>query len=132
MSEPEAITVALVVHHERAQAVELAREAVAWLEQRGHDVCLPVEDAEAIGRPERGAGPEELGKRAGVVVAVGGDGTMLRAVALVANHEVPVMGVNVGQLGYLTEVEPAHWTEALERVLAGDPKARDAASGGAL
>jgi NAD+ kinase len=77
-------------------------------------------DADAVGRPELGVGADDLAKRAGVVVAVGGDGTMLRAVSLVAGHEVPVMGVNVGQLGYLTEVEPTHWTEALDRVLVGD------------
>jgi NAD+ kinase len=55
-----------------------------------------------------------------VAVSLGGDGTMLRTVALVAVGEVPVIGVNFGQLGYLTDVEPTGLRGALERFLAGD------------
>lgn len=55
-----------------------------------------------------------------LVVSLGGDGNMLRAVALVAECDVPILGVNFGQLGYLTAVEPAEVHGAIERVLAGD------------
>ena len=54
-----------------------------------------------------------------LAVSLGGDGTMLRTVDLVAAEGVPVMGVNVGQLGYLTEVEPPGLRMALKRFLAG-------------
>ncbi|MGZ8734972.1 MAG: NAD(+)/NADH kinase, partial [Acidimicrobiia bacterium] len=52
--------------------------------------------------------------------SLGGDGTMLRSVDLVAANDVPVLGINVGQLGYLTEVEPVDLDLALERVITGD------------
>jgi NAD+ kinase len=52
-------------------------------------------------------------------VSLGGDGTMLRAVDLVCGAGVPVLGVNVGHLGYLTEVDPEDLRPALERFLAG-------------
>ena len=55
-----------------------------------------------------------------LVISLGGDGTMLRAVDLAYEAGVPVLGVNVGQMGYLTEVEPADFDDALERLLAGD------------
>ena len=55
-----------------------------------------------------------------VAVSLGGDGTMLRTVALVAEADVPVIGVNFGQLGYLTDVEPEGARAALERFLAGE------------
>jgi NAD+ kinase len=55
-----------------------------------------------------------------VVISLGGDGTMLRAVDLAYEAGVPVVGVNVGQLGYLTEVEPQDFDRALDRLLAGD------------
>jgi len=55
-----------------------------------------------------------------VVVSLGGDGTMLRTVDIVYGEGVPVLGVNVGEMGYLAEVEPAGLDEALERLLAGD------------
>ena len=55
-----------------------------------------------------------------MAVSLGGDGTMLRTVEMVAPFGVPVIGVNVGHLGYLTEVEPVGLYDALERFLAGD------------
>jgi NAD+ kinase len=57
-----------------------------------------------------------------LAVSLGGDGTMLRTVDLVAEHGVPVLGVNVGQLGYLTEVEPGDLRTSLDRFLAGSYK----------
>ncbi len=110
---------ALVLHHDRGQARELAAEALAWLESQGHNVRLPTSDAEVLGRADLGQGEERFADDLEVAVAMGGDGTMLRAVHLVADHDVPVLGINVGQLGYLTETDPSDWRPALERFLAG-------------
>ena len=55
-----------------------------------------------------------------LLVALGGDGTMLRAGRMAAPLGLPVLGINLGHLGFLTEVQPAEWPEALARVLAGD------------
>jgi NAD+ kinase len=52
-------------------------------------------------------------------VSLGGDGNMLRAIALVAEHDVPILGVNFGQLGYLTAVEPSEVHSAIDQVVAG-------------
>jgi NAD+ kinase len=112
-------TFGLVVHGERDQAGTLAAEIAAWLLARGHQVVLPDEDAERTGL-ERGVPADAFGAAVDVVVSLGGDGTMLRSVDLVAAHDVPVIGVNVGQLGYLTEVDPDEWEAALTRWLAGD------------
>ena len=113
-------TFVFVVHTRRPRALELAGEAAAWLADRGHAVVLPKEDAEAVGLPDRGREPQELAEGAAVTVALGGDGTILRAVRLVSPGGVPVLGINLGRLGYLTEVEAGRLTWALERFLAGD------------
>ena len=63
-------------------------------------------------------------KSAEVVLSLGGDGTMLRAVHLLDGAAVPVIGVNVGLLGYLAEVEPADMLQALERFFAGNVQRR--------
>jgi NAD+ kinase len=113
-------TVGIVVHHERAEAVDVARAAVAWLEQRGHAVRLPKPDGELLGRGEIGVDAEAFGPGLDLAVSVGGDGTMLRTVELAARHDVPVFGVNMGRLGYLTEAEPTDLSRALERWERGD------------
>lgn len=111
--------VALIVHRERPAAIEGARRAVAWLDARGHEVWMSAEDAGAVGLavPAGGNGTAE---DAELAVALGGDGTILRAVGLVARYGVPLLGVNLGRLGFLTDVEPGALDEALDKVMAGD------------
>jgi NAD+ kinase len=113
--------VALLVHHERPEAAEVATSLHQRLADGGHQVRIPPEDARVVGLP--GLATAEAALADGgldLAVAIGGDGTILRTVSLVAAHGVPVLGVNVGQLGYLTEVEPPDAVSALDRVLAGD------------
>jgi NAD+ kinase len=111
---------ALVVHPDRPHAAELARQTTDWLVRAGHEVRLTRDDAAAAGRPDLGRPDAEVLAGLDLAVSLGGDGTMLRAVDLVARAEVPVIGVNLGQLAYLSEVEPAGVRPALERFLAGD------------
>lgn len=101
--------IALLPHPARPAAADLADDAAAWLAERGHDVRRPDGDLDGLD----------------LAVSLGGDGTMLYAVQLVCGDGVPVLGVNVGNLGYLTTVEPAHLIHALERFLAGDYKVED-------
>lgn len=101
------------------RSVSLARETLDWLEDRGHEVRLLTEDATRLERPDLGVPPEELAVGADLVVSLGGDGTMLLAAHLAVKEEVPVLGVNLGTLGYLTEVEPSGIRMALKRFLAG-------------
>jgi NAD+ kinase len=113
-------TIAMLLHHERREAHTLAAEAVDWLAERHHEVRLPKEDAALIDRPELGVEEESLAEGCDLAVSLGGDGTMLRTVDLVAPEGVPVLGVNVGQLGYMTEVEPSELFTALDRVFKGE------------
>jgi NAD+ kinase len=112
-------TVGLVCHGLRAQAIELARATGAWLTERGHGVRLPEEDAKATGLTQWAVAADAFASGLDLAVSLGGDGTMLRTVDMVCDAEVPVLGVNVGHLGYLTEVEPEGLFEALERFFAG-------------
>jgi len=105
--------VLLVAHHERPDAAALAAEAAAWLEARGHAAWMTPDDAAACSLG--GLAGDPLMRRADLVVSLGGDGTVLRAVQLAAADDAPVLGVNVGLLGYLTEVEPSALTTCLER-----------------
>jgi NAD+ kinase len=111
--------VLVVVHQHRAEALRLADESVDWLGGEGHSVALPVEDAALVGRPELGVA-SPASQRFDLAVSLGGDGTMLRTVSLVASQDVPVLGVHVGQLGYLVEVEPIAYRKAVCAFFAGE------------
>jgi NAD+ kinase len=111
--------VGIIIHPERDLAAELAWDAASWLTDRGHEVRLPVKDAGGVGLSELGCPESMFARGLDVVVSLGGDGTMLRSVDLVAKEGIPIIGVNVGQLGYLTEVEPQGLRMALKRFLAG-------------
>ncbi len=113
-------SVGLVLHHERGAAADLAGATVEWLLSDGHAVRLPPADAALVGHPELAAPEDSLGAGLDVAVSFGGDGTMLRTVDLVSGSGVPILGVHFGQLGYLTDVEPADARRALERFLRGE------------
>jgi len=111
--------VVITAHHERFEATALADVAARWLADRGHHAWMLPADAKAVGLPDLADDTAPIAD-ADLLVSLGGDGTMLRSVDLAAAAGVPVLGVNVGLLGYLTEVEPAQMTSALERFFAGD------------
>jgi NAD+ kinase len=112
--------VGIVLHRERSQAAQLAAETAGRLLSAGHQVRLPQADAEVAGLGMHGCDESALAEGLDVAVSLGGDGTMLRTVDLVSGAGVPVLGVNVGQLGYLTDIEPADMGTALDRFLAGE------------
>jgi NAD+ kinase len=112
--------VAFVVHPDRPEASDAAAAAEKWLSARGHRT-VAVPDAEhdettagAVTELPADAPPLDL------AVSLGGDGTMLRTIAAAAPSGVPVLGVNLGRLGYLTQVEPPGLEAALARFLDGD------------
>ena len=110
-------SVLLVAHHDRLEAAALARVAAAWLQHHGHDVWMLPDDALPLGLHDLES--TRAASTADLAVSLGGDGTMLRTVKLVGSANVPIIGVNVGLMGYLTEVEPEALSHALERWFAG-------------
>ena len=109
--------VGFVPHPDRRRAIDLAEESARWLEQAGHRARILI--GPAGGEGPSPAGPD-LVEDLDLAVSLGGDGTMLRTVDLVARFGVPVLGVNVGHLGYLSGIGPAELRDALSRFLAGD------------
>jgi NAD+ kinase len=122
------VAVAFVVNPDRPEAAEIAVRAREWLTARGHTVQSVENDThqspEEGEEPVIGRCPGELplldGARVDLAVSLGGDGTMLRTVAATASRGIPVLGVNLGRLGYLSEVDPPALESALERFIAGD------------
>jgi NAD+ kinase len=114
--------VALVAHHERSTAREHALRALQWCRERDLPFWMTSDDAAALQLDEH-ASARPIAE-ASLVLSLGGDGTMLRSVRLLEGAAVPLLGVNLGSLGYLTEVEPDRLTEALDRFAVGEHEGR--------
>ena len=106
-------SIAIAVHPQNEQAYTLAEEIGASLETQGKKVLLGRMDETSL-RAGVNSGKQDL------LIALGGDGTMLRAGHISAPSKVPILGINLGRYGFLTEIQRDEWSGALERVLAGD------------
>jgi NAD+ kinase len=107
------IRVVIMAHHERADSRKLADSTAGWLHDRGHEAWMLPDDATTVGLDHLAA--EREAAEADLVLCLGGDGTMLRAVHLLDGAPVPLLGANLGRLGYLTEIEADTITDALTR-----------------
>lgn len=106
-------SLAIATHPTMEGADETAEQLAAYLSQRHLNVAhASLYDEGLRERVERGEFE--------VLIALGGDGTMLRAGHLCAPVEVPVLGINLGRLGFLMEVKRDDWRSAIDRVLEAD------------
>lgn len=90
------------------------------LRERGLKVLLDEATAELV--PGHGldtAERSEIGRQCDLAIVIGGDGTLLNAARSLANHEVPLLGVNLGRLGFLADISPDQMVERLDEILAG-------------
>jgi NAD+ kinase len=114
-------TMLLVAHTARASAINVARQLSERLSRAGVAVrVLEAEQAalgcgDAIGVPSDAEGQEfEL------LIALGGDGTLLRAAELARRSRTPLLGVNLGHVGFLAEADPVNLDVTTERILSGE------------
>jgi len=112
------LKVGVVSRRDLPEALAVSRAVVDHLVSRGVDVRMETEVALALDMPERDTDLGEM--NVDFIVTVGGDGTILRAAMLMRNPETPMLGVNLGKRGFLTEVPPDDVGQALDRVLDGD------------
>lgn len=110
--------VGFILKPDKTEAGVLLEELVPWLREQGHVPVVPTEDQIAPAGTE--IVPEaDLGDAIDLAVVLGGDGTMLRASRLVADQGKPVLGINLGQLGFLAMFSPAEAKTAIAAALAG-------------
>jgi NAD+ kinase len=108
----------------KTEATKLFCKMADWLIQQGVSVVLVDEAARIAGRPELG-GTEQDVVGADVLVVLGGDGTMLHWARIAGSHGTPMLGVNFGTYGFITEIQPQDALEAVRRMLCGDYEISD-------
>lgn len=101
----------------RPEPVEILKEFLPWLRNKGYEVFLDIETAGLLNM--EGYSRSQIPSLADVIIVLGGDGTMLGIARLVGDRGVPILGVNLGGLGFITEVNRDEIFEAVEKVLAG-------------
>ena len=109
----------LIVHLGKDIAISTANDLAKTLPGRGVQVFLDPETADYLDLPEASFGDQDLAGKLDVVVVLGGDGALLNAARRLAGTSLPILGVNVGHLGFLTEVELKGMGNALDRILSG-------------
>jgi NAD+ kinase len=110
---------ALVGRFTDPRVAESARVALAHLVERGVTVRVDCAAPLAVSSAVSAVATAELSPGADLMIAVGGDGTLLYAAGLVARHGVPLLGINRGRLGFLTDVMPQDIATCLDAALAG-------------
>jgi NAD+ kinase len=95
--------IAFMVNRGKPLATRLVPDLVRWLRAAGHVPLLSTGTAKLLRVRAECSPAAKLAEKADLVVACGGDGTLLRAARLVGSQDVPIMGVNLGGLGFLTE-----------------------------
>ncbi|HYM74660.1 MAG TPA: NAD(+)/NADH kinase [Candidatus Dormibacteraeota bacterium] len=112
-------TAAIISRPDRAEVAQIVPGLLRWLNEHGYKVVTDLETSkygmgqESIPRSEMGSRPLDL------VIVLGGDGTLLSAARATAAVDVPLLGVNLGSLGFLTEVPPQSLYTMLDAIAAG-------------
>ena len=113
--------VALVGKYQAQGIRALLEEIAQFLVREGLSVSLERQTAQSTGITAYAAlAPEELGRQCDLAVVLGGDGTMLGIARQLARHGTPLIGINQGRLGFITDIPVDEFAQALAPMIAGD------------
>jgi len=120
-SKPHAFKTVAIIGKYMAAGIEQSLSDIAeFLAKTGHTVVLETESAQNLSLPGVAAmTPAEIGQHAGVAIVVGGDGTMLGIARQLAAYNVPLIGINQGRLGFMTDISQEGMIQVLAEMLSG-------------
>jgi len=110
-------TIAIIPKRSKPEALVLAEQVASWLIERGRAV---ISEEGVFVRGTAVVSAAKLAELADLIVVLGGDGTLLHASRLCVGREVPILGVNMGTLGFMAEVPQEQVFQALDRALSGN------------
>ena len=120
MSQREIRTIGIVAKPHKAEAREVLRQLIPWLRERDRTILLDQDTAALTEMPEAGVPKADLPARVDFLIVLGGDGTLLSVARLVGGRDVPILGVNLGGLGFLTEITLEELFPLLGDILGGE------------
>ncbi|WP_201769233.1 NAD(+)/NADH kinase [Fervidicella metallireducens] len=114
------VCVGIIVNMTKDIKLEITSKIINWLEQRNCEVLLTEIVSQQLNKPDSGYAPLDIYKKADFVIVLGGDGTLLGAARQCLWLETPILGVNMGNLGFITEAEVKDVYTCLDNILRGD------------
>jgi len=111
--------IGLIINIKRPDVFRVAREVISFLTKNGeHRLVMDMEAATAMSYEKLGVDSIEM-QRVDLILAMGGDGTLLHTVRMIEGKSIPILGINLGSLGFLTEVTEEGLYSALTNILLG-------------
>ena len=107
----------------RTEPAEILKDFLPWLNNKGLEVFLDTETASLL--KMKGYPRSEMPSLVDMIIVLGGDGTMLNVARLVCERGVPILGVNLGGLGFITEVQKEEVCNAMDKTLSGEYSIED-------
>ncbi|MGB2803324.1 MAG: NAD(+)/NADH kinase [Candidatus Zixiibacteriota bacterium] len=98
----------------------VVEEIIEWADKNGFDFFICEELTPLVGQEEKSLSRAELGKESDVLISLGGDGTMLASARAVGQRQTPILGINLGGVGFLTEINSNDLCNALNKLKRGD------------
>ncbi len=111
--------VGLILKRQDVRVRSVVGEVIPWLKSRGVEVFLDRVSGEQCPGVANVVAAEELASKVDIAIVLGGDGTLLHAARLLGANGVPILGINLGSLGFLTEVKLDEMYAAFEKLLSG-------------
>lgn len=117
--------VGIIVNTSKDRDLKVTSSITKWLEEKSCEVIVSKIIADELKRPELGYSQTEMYKQCDFVIVLGGDGTLLGAARQILWLQTPILGINMGHLGFITEVEKNDIYICLEKILNKQYKLED-------
>lgn len=114
------LTVGLFPNTNKQTVVTVLNRMIQYFQERGVRVLLPKDAAGKVGYPDLGCSQQNILKDISVGITVGGDGTLLNTAREIASAGIPICGINMGKLGFLTEIELPDLILSLDKLINGE------------
>ena len=111
--------IGFIVNMKKESAPQIAKQVINWLIENDMEVYLTDKTANALSFSNHGVKPEDLFSMSDCILVLGGDGTLLNVARIIAGKNIPLLGINLGQLGFLTELEVDKIIYGLEELKMG-------------
>jgi NAD+ kinase len=113
-------TIGIMANQTKPTALSVAKKLIDLIERKGATVCLDLDLALVLSQENKGIPLDDFPIHVDCTFVLGGDGTLLGVARKLAGSRIPILGINLGYLGFLSEAEPEDLSASVDRILAGD------------